>query len=170
MSAGDPTKVNIEADALDKAVEPATGVTAATKRETAREPLMRNKKFAWTCVFLWMVVIFAFSAQAHSGEITAEYLGDYNFSVRKCAHMCEYAFLFFLARRALLLTPPRLYGTSGLWPLALCFFYAMTDEFHQLFVPGRSAQFNDVLIDTTGATICWLIIGSVSFIRQKLQT
>ena len=32
------------------------------------------------------------------------------------------------------------------------FLYACTDELHQIFVPGRSAQFRDVLIDTLGAS------------------
>ena len=39
--------------------------------------------------------------------------------------------------------------------------YAMTDEFHQLFVAGRSGQITDVMIDTTGAVIgatCFVII------------
>ena len=52
------------------------------------------------------------------------------------------------------------------YPLAmsifLSFLYACTDEIHQIFVPGRSAQFRDVLIDTLGAsfgaTITYLTI------------
>ena len=38
------------------------------------------------------------------------------------------------------------------------FLYACTDEFHQLFVAGRTSQFTDVLIDTSGA-----IIGAIIF-------
>ena len=34
----------------------------------------------------------------------------------------------------------------------LSFLYACTDEIHQIFVPGRSAQFRDILIDTLGAS------------------
>ena len=37
--------------------------------------------------------------------------------------------------------------------LALTFFYACTDEFHQLFVPGRAGRFSDVLIDSSGAAL-----------------
>lgn len=44
----------------------------------------------------------------------------------------------------------------------LSFLYACTDELHQIFVPGRSAQFRDILIDTLGAsfgaTITYLTI------------
>ncbi len=31
--------------------------------------------------------------------------------------------------------------------------YAVTDEIHQAFVPGRQAQVGDVLIDTAGAAL-----------------
>ena len=36
--------------------------------------------------------------------------------------------------------------------------YASTDEFHQLFVPGREGTFRDVLIDTSGAIIAIIFI------------
>ena len=42
--------------------------------------------------------------------------------------------------------------------LLFCFLYACSDEFHQLFIPGRSGQFIDILIDTSGALIMLLII------------
>ena len=35
----------------------------------------------------------------------------------------------------------------------LTFLYACSDEVHQLFVPGRSGQVSDVLLDTIGASI-----------------
>ena len=35
----------------------------------------------------------------------------------------------------------------------LAFLYACSDEIHQLFVPGRSGQFSDVLLDTLGASV-----------------
>ena len=38
--------------------------------------------------------------------------------------------------------------TSG-----FCFFYAITDEIHQMFVPGRAAMIKDVVIDLAGAMI-----------------
>jgi len=45
-----------------------------------------------------MAVIFAFSNQANSGELTEHVLGDMNVPIRKCAHMFEYAVLFWLTR------------------------------------------------------------------------
>ena len=40
----------------------------------------------------------------------------------------------------------------------LTFGYACTDEFHQLFVPGRAGRFTDVLIDSSGALVLSLIV------------
>jgi VanZ family protein len=34
-----------------------------------------------------------------------------------------------------------------------CVLYAVSDEVHQLFVPGRGAQVTDVLIDNAGAFV-----------------
>ena len=36
-------------------------------------------------------------------------------------------------------------------PWGIAALYAVTDEFHQLFVPGRSGQFSDVVLDSAGA-------------------
>ena len=49
--------------------------------------------------------------------------------------------------------------------------YAATDELHQLFVPGRSASFQDVCIDSAGVLsgilLCVLIRAAVRAIRRK---
>lgn len=85
------------------------------------------------------------------------------FLVRKTAHFTEYAILgalFYLNFRQL----PKLNSRPKkiLLPIVFSFLYACTDELHQIFVPGRSAQFRDVLIDTLGAsfgaTITYLTI------------
>ena len=45
-------------------------------------------------------------------------------------------------------------------PLLFCVFYAICDEFHQFFVPGRSARIFDVFIDSLGSLcgICFLLL------------
>jgi VanZ family protein len=47
------------------------------------------------------------------------------------------------------------------------FLYALTDEFHQLFVSGRSCEIKDVLIDSTAASLVLLVILVVNKIKQK---
>ena len=55
--------------------------------------------------------------------------------------------------------------------ILLSFLYACTDEIHQIFVPGRSAQFRDVLIDTLGASfgtlIAYLILKLITKIKEQ---
>lgn len=70
--------------------------------------------------------------------------------IRKYAHIFEFfclgmtSCLFFTELK----TPRILRG--ALYSVAFSVFYACTDEFHQLFVPGRSGEVKDILIDTSG--------------------
>src|SRR5271163_4306684 len=78
--------------------------------------LYKNKLLAWVLVVGWMAVIYAFSAQAHSGEITEAVLGPANLIVRKTAHMTEYFFLYVLLRHAFQVTDAR---RSSIWPFLI---------------------------------------------------
>ncbi|MDU2965720.1 MAG: VanZ family protein, partial [Veillonella sp.] len=55
--------------------------------------------------------------------------------------------------------------TIGLGMLIACL-----DEFIQLFSPGRSSQFSDILIDTVGVVIGILVVKLVYYIRYKRRT
>lgn len=110
---------------------------------------MKSKFFRlWLPPLLWMLLIYLFSAQAHSGRITENYLHEANVPVRKLAHMAEYAVLALLYRRAL---------AGNWWALVLTVLYAASDEWHQSFVPGRSASPVDVLVDAGGAITALLV-------------
>ena len=52
-------------------------------------------------------------------------------------------------------------------PIVVAFVYACSDEFHQLFIDGRSSEFTDVLIDTCGAILGVLIINLIFKIIKK---
>ena len=72
----------------------------------------------------------------------------------KSGHSIGYAMLGGLILRAL--AGGRLSGVT--WPrciaaIVLATLYGVSDEFHQLFVPGRSADRYDVLADSVGASI-----------------
>ena len=77
-------------------------------------------------------------------------------TVRTIAHGCEYAALGFLMLNAL-----RSFRQSfnPILSVLLSFFYAVTDEIHQLFVPGRAFQLVDLAVDLTG-----IILGTAAFI------
>lgn len=139
----------------------------------------------------WMAVIFSFSARkadesaamSHSvgkeiGKIFVpgfeswsedkqeQFAEKIDFPVRKCAHASEYAVLGVLTlgtaysfledrgKRRILIS----------WGIVTL--YAATDEFHQLFVPGRSCQLRDVCIDSTGALVGILLF---SLIKCKIK-
>lgn len=69
--------------------------------------------------------------------------------VRKGAHFFEYFMLFWFA--FLGLGRWKQGWERRLWAVGIAFVYALTDEFHQLFIPGRVADLPDVLVDTSGA-------------------
>ena len=87
-----------------------------------------------------------------------------SFPVRKAAHMTEYLVFYGTVRFGLHFTD-RTPDTRRrlLAALAIVFLYACTDEFHQLFVPGRAGRFTDVLIDCFGVAVVTLIC----LIRQQ---
>lgn len=133
--------------------------------------------FFWGLALLWMAVIFAFSSQANSGAYTEAYLQDANVPIRKLAHMFEFAVLAVLYQTALVgsLMPPREAEQERvaeqqrvaelaeqksknslknyLFAFVLAVLYALTDEWHQAFVPGRSASLLDSGVDAIGALV-----------------
>ena len=88
--------------------------------------------------------------------------------VRKVAHLTIYTTLGMLSM-CLALTYKGTNYQKGLTSLVFCLLYSISDEIHQLFVPGRSGQIRDVFIDTLGAIIGILLINLVIkiFTRKK---
>lgn len=90
--------------------------------------------------------------------------------VRKYAHLFEY-FLLGLSASLMfaefLWKSARRYSASALFSYIFCFIYAASDEFHQSFIPERSAQFSDVLTDSVGFTAGIMCILAVSLIFMK---
>lgn len=96
----------------------------------------------------------------------AELVNLISLVVRKGAHVTEYVLLC-----TSFLTTFWISGVHGKWrnicSFVFTFGYACTDEFHQLFVPGRAGQFRDVLIDSSGALVLSLIVVLVMYTRRK---
>ena len=114
----------------------------------------------WLPVLLWGALIFTLSTSAFSAANTAKVIDPLlrwsipgitaatvevcHMLVRKCAHFTEYGILFWLLVRSPMKDRPYL-------ALLLCVLYALSDEGHQIFVPGRTASLYDVALDSTGA-------------------
>ncbi|MBR2283128.1 MAG: VanZ family protein [Ruminococcus sp.] len=93
--------------------------------------------------------------------------------LRKLAHFSEYTLLGACAAAAAgecgLRAPEKRHRAYCV--LGLCSLYSCTDELHQLFVPGRSCEIRDVLIDSSGSLTGILItigVGSIAgFVMKK---
>jgi len=103
----------------------------------------------WGPVFAWMILVFFLSAQSQFPTPDSRWL---DLLMEKPAHTAEYAVLAALLARAL-----RPYQAAPWRVLGLAVFvagiYALTDEFHQKHVPGRSADWFDIMFDWLGAAI-----------------
>lgn len=142
---------------------------------------MTKKIISLTLLIIWMVCIFAFSAQpaeessARSDKVKAVVMqiverifpsalhatqsadgsGLLVTLIRKSAHFLAYLMLGVLA-----------FWTFSSWGIqkrytlsfVLCILYAVSDEIHQIFVPGRAGRIFDVFIDSMGAALGLVII------------
>lgn len=150
----------------------------------------RKQMPPWLAVAAWMVVIFLFSAQnaSQSGDTSGvivrwflsliyrgfadfpverqtEILEIWHTIIRKCAHFTEYTVLAMLIANAL-----RISGKLRWFvPVVVSAAYAITDEIHQYFVPGRACRLLDVGIDTCGALFGTALFMLALFLWRKRQ-
>ena len=132
---------------------------------------MKNFLKHWLPVLIWLGVIFLGSTDMLSAEHTSRFLVPFlrwidpqisfatlnaiQLGIRKLGHLTEYAILAMLLWRALRS------GTRWQMKMSILFLVAAlasailaaSDEFHQSFVPSRTASPNDVMIDICGALI-----------------
>jgi VanZ family protein len=98
-----------------------------------------------------MGLIFYFSSRPSLPSLPESWI---DLLAKKTVHVAEYAILAMLLWRAL----RSINFSPYLVSFAMAVLYAVSDEFHQSFVPGRTASPRDVAIDTlsTGATLVLL--------------
>lgn len=90
---------------------------------------------------------------------TPESMAVVHVVTRKLAHLTEYAILGFLAARAFRSSPRMAIRRRWfLISLALIVAYALLDEYHQSFVPTRTASVFDSFIDMTGGLIALVVV------------
>lgn len=97
-----------------------------------------------------------------------KYIDQFVFFVRKGAHFTIYCILGILIMSYF--KEIYLVNKKGiLIAFIICFLYACSDEIHQLFVPGRSGEIRDVLIDSIGSLLGIHLYYFISTVRRKLQ-
>lgn len=84
-----------------------------------------------------------------------------NAPLRKVVHATVYFVLtLLLLTIGRVIFGSRKYLLTCVIAILLCFAFAMTDEYHQTFVEGRTGQMLDVMIDTAGACVGILLFSS----------
>lgn len=115
-------------------------------------------------VILWMIVIFCFSNQkaTDSTKLSNGFIKNtickinskdcivkkYVKPVRKSAHFCVYLILGLLVMNCFNINKKYI-----IYSVIICLLYSISDEVHQMFINGRSAELFDIFIDTTGSFI-----------------
>src|SRR5215213_5743125 len=134
------------------------------RSEREEDGVWRARAWRYLPLLLWMALIFFFSTGELSAsntsrivrplllwlfpDISEERIALAHFIVRKAAHFTEYAILALLAARAFIgSTHPSLRRRWLTSALVLVVLYALSDEFHQTFVPSRTGSIYDSFID-----------------------
>ena len=147
-----------------------------------------KKIISFIVLILWMIVIFSFSsADANKSTGTSDkvittmieikdkitnnetsnnekeiIVKNSSFYIRKIAHITEYLILGFLMFNLL-----KQYSVTNIYyAIGLSILYSCTDEFHQLFISGRSGSIRDILIDSIGILIGTYLY-KLLFIKNK---
>jgi VanZ family protein len=111
----------------------------------------------WLPAILVMAVIF-FASSLPSYEVPD--FGFLDAVIKNGGHFAGYALLALAFSYAL---PRRLSRLERmLVAIALALMYALSDEFHQSFVPGRSPSWFDILIDGLGASTAAALLARYS--------
>lgn len=135
----------------------------------------RGRVWRYGPLLLWLAFIFFASTDTMSADNTSRIIGPLlrwlfplitpaqlataHFTVRKLAHLTEYAILALLAAHAFLLS-------SRAWlryhwfaaSFAVAAFYALLDEYHQAFVSTRTGTITDSFIDMSGALFALALV------------
>ena len=145
--------------------------------------LVRTRAF-WCVILLgWMIVIFYMSSQPAnessqlSGGIVSKLIAAFfhkfdsmslqeqetisnaiSFIVRKTAHFIEYFILGVLTTCVLTTFDKYKHKVKIVISILFCVLYAVSDEIHQLFVPGRACRIRDICIDSTGSIVAIILI------------
>jgi VanZ family protein len=134
----------------------------------------KQRLLAWLPTILWAGVIFTMSTSQFSAAKTLnlfypvlswllpfashETLMLLHELIRKAAHVTEYFIFSLLLLHGIRAGRKEWRLRWALAALGIAALYASSDEFHQLFVPGRHASPYDVMIDVAGATLAQVAV------------
>ncbi len=124
-----------------------------------------RKCLPWLPSFAVMVAIFTASSLPGKDVPLPDFFGS-----DKVAHLSAYALLGIALRWRFRLRACRNQGWE--WPtLAIGWAFGLSDELHQVFIPGRMAGMDDWLADALGVLLGWWVATSAdrAYERRKLS-
>ena len=121
-----------------------------------------KKQLSIILVLIWMIIIFimsSFNAEDSANQsnfivniisniFNIENVKLLSLIIRKLAHFTEYLILGTLVINMFTKNNDK---KTYLLSILLCIIYAISDEIHQIFTPGRACQITDILIDSVGS-------------------
>ena len=144
-----------------------------------------NRFFRYGPPIIWAALIFIGSSDLLSASHTGAFIvrplhllfpqasettiDAIHFAVRKLGHFTEYAILAGLTARALRGSSRPGLRDRWFWiSLLLVTLYSLSDEYHQTFIPSRTASIFDSLIDTVGGLAALLFMAARSRSRGRM--
>lgn len=167
------------------------GVYKKNKQEKDTYKKNLSDIIPWILLILWMGIIFYFSSQVATTsdhlskgivrritefisrgnrQLSYHELETYDNIIRKLAHFTIYFVMGLFCSNALY----HLRVKKNYWILisiVICILFAISDEFHQAFVPGRGPRIFDIIVDTSGAflgTMLYTFLKKVGHSRRKI--
>jgi VanZ family protein len=153
--------------------------------KSAAQPVARRLK-PWLPAIAWAILISLAStdtfSSSHTSKIiipvlhwlfphaSAEALDRLHFFIRKTAHFTEYFVFSFLLLRAVRGEQRGWQLRWAIAALAIAAGYSALDEFHQSFVPSRTASPWDSLLDTSGAAVAQIVLWLWFRVRRFIGT
>jgi VanZ family protein len=129
----------------------------------------------WIIPAIWLAVMWTFSTHYFTSDQTRQWVipllhwffpqANYDrlrwmhYVIRKAGHVFNYLILSLLLVWSIRRGRPswQIGWALGAWAIAAC--YSVIDELHQALVPGRSASWRDVLLDSAAAALAQVIVG-----------
>ena len=120
--------------------------------------LIRKKVFYWLLVISYMSLIFYLSSIPSIDIVTKIPIND------KILHAAEFFILAALLHMCFNIADNKMINKNRYFlAITITTIYAISDEFHQSFVPGRVADIFDLTADSIGASIILIF----KFVNKK---
>jgi len=152
-------------------------ITGLTDPQQQLRPLYLQPRvlLIWVVTLAWVGTISFLSTASYGSSVTGWLLAQLlsslhihlshqtfaivHFLIRKLAHCTEYAMLSLFLYFSLNPRHPECWhARSALASVVIAGLFSLTDEYHQSFVPGRTASLKDCGLDTLGALLGMLLL------------